>query len=104
MSDKIGDMFKALISGVTEWGIYAEIIDNKCEGMIRARDMHDDVYIYDEDNYRYVGKHHGKIYALGDTVIIVVKRADLLKKQLDFAFIDSELEMEPRNKKKKHRR
>jgi ribonuclease R len=101
MSDKIGDMFKAVISGVTEWGIYAEIIENKCEGMIRARDMHDDVYIFDEDNYRYIGKHHGKIYSLGDTVIIVVKRADLLKKQLDFAFIDSELEMEPKSKKRR---
>lgn len=90
MEDKIGQIFKGVISGVTEWGIYVEIIENKCEGMIRSKNMTDDVYIYDEDNYRYVGRHKGKIYSLGDTVSIIVKRADLLKKQLDFGFSDDE--------------
>ncbi len=86
MEDKIGQEFKAVISGVTEWGIYAEIIENKCEGMIKMRDMRDDNYIYDEDNYRYVGRNTGKVYALGDVVQVIVMRADLVKKQLDYAF------------------
>jgi ribonuclease R len=90
MSDKIGEIFRGMISGVTEWGIYVEIIENKCEGMIRAKDMTDDHYIFDEENYRYVGRHHGKKYALGDTVAIIVKGADLLKKQLNFGFVDTD--------------
>lgn len=105
MEDKIGQIFKGVISGVTEWGIYVEIIENKCEGMIRSKNMLDDVYVYDEDNYRYVGRHKGKIYSLGDTVSIVVKRADLLKKQLDFAFSGDEISgMKPeRSHERKHK-
>ncbi len=90
MSDKIGQTFDALISGVTEWGIYAEIIENKCEGMIKSRDLKGDQFSYDSDNYRYVGRNTGKIYTLGDPVQIVVVDADLVKKQLNFAFADSE--------------
>jgi ribonuclease R len=93
MSDKVGQIFKGTISGVTEWGIFVEIDENKCEGLVRSREMNDDTYIFDEDNYRYVGRHKGKIYALGDTVFIIVKKADLLKKQLDFGFMDSEVEV-----------
>ncbi len=89
MEDKVGQTFPGVISGVTEWGIYVEIIENKCEGMIKARDMRDDNYYFDEDNYRYVGRNTGRIYSLGDTVTIEVKRADLIKKQLDFAFVTS---------------
>jgi ribonuclease R len=89
MSDKIGQIFKGTISGVTEWGIFVEITENKCEGLVRAREMNDDVYMFDEENYRYVGRHKGKIYALGDSVFVIVKKADLLKKQLDFGFMDS---------------
>ena len=88
LGDKIGQIFKGVISGVTEWGIFVEIVENKCEGMIRARDMKDDSYFFDEDNYRMVGRRSNKIYALGDTVMIKVRRADLVKKQLDFEFID----------------
>lgn len=90
MSDKIGHIFMGVISGVTEWGIYVEITENKCEGMIKTRDMNDDAYIFDEDNYRYVGRHKGRIYALGDKVSIIVKKADLLKKQLDYAFVSDD--------------
>ncbi|MGZ4036298.1 MAG: ribonuclease R [Bacteroidia bacterium] len=90
LSDKIGNIFKGVISGVTEWGIFVEIIENKCEGLVRSREMHDDAYVFDQENYRYVGRHTGKIYSLGDTVFIIVKRADLLKKQLDFAFVESD--------------
>lgn len=89
MEDKVGQIFKGTISGVTEWGIYVEITENKCEGMIRSRDMHDDRYYFDEDNFRYVGRNTGRVYALGDSVMIEVKRADLAKKQLDFAFVSS---------------
>lgn len=98
MSDKIGQIFKGTISGVTEWGIFVEITENKCEGLVRAREMNDDAYIFDEDNYRYVGRHKGKIYALGDTVFVIVKKADLLKKQLDFGFMDSDVEVTSENR------
>ena len=63
MSDKIGQTFKGTISGVTEWGIFVEITENKCEGLVRAREMNDDSYTFDEDNYRYVGRNKGKIYS-----------------------------------------
>ena len=86
MEDKVGEIFKGVITGVTEWGIYAEITENKCEGLIRMRDMRDDHYYYEEDNYRYVGKNSGKIYGLGDDVWIEVKSADLIKKQLTYVF------------------
>jgi ribonuclease R len=89
MSDKVGQNFEGLISGVTEWGIYVEIIENRCEGMIKTRDLTDDRYVFDEDNYRYVGKNTGKVYALGDKVKVLVKNADLVKKQLDYAFADA---------------
>lgn len=89
LSDKIGNIFKGVISGVTEWGIFVEIVENKCEGMIRTRDMKDDTYFFDEENYRMVGRRTGKIYSLGDSVMIKVKRADLVKKQLDYEFIES---------------
>ncbi len=88
LGDKIGQIFKGIISGVTEWGIFVEIVENKCEGMIRTRDMKDDQYVFDEENYRMVGRRTGRIYSLGDSVMIKVKRADLVKKQLDFEFIN----------------
>lgn len=89
MSDKLGTPFKGTISGVTEWGIYVEITENKCEGMIRMRDMKDDHYIFDEENYRYIGRNKNTIYALGDTVWVEVKKADVARKQLDYAFVSS---------------
>lgn len=88
MEDKVGEVFKGVISGVTEWGIYVEIVENKCEGMIRMRDMRDDSYYFDEENYRYIGRNKNKIYSLGDTVWVLVKKADLVRKQLDFAFAE----------------
>lgn len=89
MSDKVGQSFDGTISGVTEWGIYVEIIENKCEGMIRSRDLKGDQFYFEEENYRYVGRNSGKIYALGDTVKITVKDADLVKKQLAFEFVEA---------------
>lgn len=90
MKDKVGEEFAGVISGVTEWGIYVEIVENKCEGMIRSKNIVGDQFYFDEDNYRYVGKNSGKIYALGDTVTIRVKSADLIKKHLDFEFVGEE--------------
>jgi ribonuclease R len=88
LSDKIGQEFDGVISGVTEWGIFVEIVENHCEGMIRLRDLHDDNYFFDEDNYCLRGRKYGKVLTLGDTVRIEVKRADLVKKQLDFALVE----------------
>jgi ribonuclease R len=90
MKDKIGQEFAGVISGVTEWGIYVEIVENRCEGMVRARDLKGDSYYFDDENYRYVGKNSGKVYALGDTVNIIIKSADLIKKQLEYVFVEME--------------
>ena len=76
--------FIGIISGVTEWGIYVEIIDNKCEGMVRIRDIKDDYYNFDESQYAIVGKKNKNIYQLGDQVRVMVKNTDLEKRQLDF--------------------
>jgi len=84
MSDKIGNIYEGVISGVTEWGIYVEIIENQCEGMIHIRDLEDDYYEYDEENYCLRGKRWKKEYVLGDRVKVRVVRANLLKEQLDF--------------------
>jgi len=84
MQDKIGQVFEGLISGVTDWGIYVEIIENNCEGMVSIRDMDDDFYEYDEENYCVRGRYKAKEYTLGDSVEVSVVKADLHKKQLDF--------------------
>ncbi len=88
LTDKVGQEFDGTISGVTEWGIFVEIIENHCEGMIRLRDLRDDSYYFDEDNYCLRGRKSGKVLTLGDTVRIEIKRADLVKKQLDFALVE----------------
>ncbi len=88
MKDKMGIAFEGVISGVTDWGIYVEIIENHCEGMIHIRELDDDFYEYDEDNYCIRGRNSGKEYTLGDTVSVEVVKADLEKKQLDFVLID----------------
>jgi ribonuclease R len=109
LKDKIGETFKGVISGVTEWGMFVEIIDNKCEGLVRLRDMQDDFYSFDEESYSIVGKRYRKRYRLGDEIMITVKRADLVKKQLDFAIFEDELfsvpkPMKPGGKRNKFRR
>ena len=89
MSEKLGQEFKGIISGVTEWGVYVEIIENKCEGMIPIRDLGDnDYFIFDELNYCVVGRRSHKKYQLGDAITVKVARADLEKKQLDFVPAD----------------
>ncbi|MFY7810983.1 MAG: ribonuclease R family protein, partial [Flavobacterium sp.] len=81
--------FVGVISGVTEFGIYVEIIENKCEGMCRTREIKEDYYIFDEKQYALVGQSTHKVLQLGDEVVVKVKNADLVKKQLDFTFIRS---------------
>lgn len=83
LSDKIGDNFEGIISGVTKWGIYVEMIENKCEGLVKIRDIDDDYYVFDEENFCIKGQRLGKIYQIGDRVKIVINRIDLAKKQLD---------------------
>ena len=85
--DKIGQEFEGLISGVSKWGIYVEIIGNKCEGMVRLQDLDDDFYYLDEDNYQVIGSRNGQQYKLGDQVTIRVKKIDLSKKQMDFDIV-----------------
>ena len=87
MQDHQDEEFVGVISGVTDWGIYIEIISNKCEGMVSVRDMKDDHYQFDQDQYAMVGKKTGKSYQLGEEVIVKVKNADLTKKHLDFYMI-----------------
>jgi ribonuclease R len=85
MKDKVGQQFEGIVSGVTEWGIFVEIIENKCEGMIPIRELAGDFYEYDEDNYCIRGKRTGKKYQMGDPVKIEVVRANMVRKQIDFA-------------------
>lgn len=87
MQDHKDEEFLGVISGVTEWGIYVEIVENKCEGMVRIREIRDDYYTFDEKQYALVGEISHNILQLGDEVIVKVKNADLVKKQLDFHFI-----------------
>jgi len=87
LKEQVGNIFTGIISGVTEWGMYVEIVDNKCEGMIRLRDISDDFYTLDEKNYAIIGQRKKKSYRLGDEVRIKVKNVDLTKKQIDFTLI-----------------
>src|SRR5476651_325132 len=89
LKDQVGSVYSGVISGVTEWGMYVEIIENKCEGMIRLRDISDDFYTLDEKNYAIIGQRKKKVYQLGDEVQIRVKNVDLTKKQIDFSLVQS---------------
>ena len=88
MGDHLGEVYEGVISGVTEWGLYVEINDNKCEGLVPMRDLADDYYDFDERNYCLVGRRHNNRYRLGDTVKVQIARADLAKRQLDMVIVD----------------
>jgi len=88
MQDHKDEIFTGVISGVTEWGIYVEITKNKCEGMVRIRDIKSDYYIFDEDQYAIVGQSTKHMYQLGDDVKVQVKKTDLERKHLDFNLIE----------------
>lgn len=92
MQDHKDEEFVGVISGVTDWGIYVEIIANKCEGMVSVRDMNDDHYAFDQDQYAMVGRNTKTMYQLGDEIIVKVKNTDLVKKHLDFDLIGKKKE------------
>ncbi len=87
MQDHQNQEFVGVISGVTDWGIYVEIIENKCEGMVRISDIKGDYYIFDEKKYAIVGERTKKTYTLGDEVVVMVKDTDLMKRHLDFSLL-----------------
>ncbi|WMI68966.1 ribonuclease R [Mangrovimonas sp. YM274] len=87
MQDHKDEQFVGVISGVTDWGIYVEIISNKCEGMVRIRDIRDDYYEFDETQFAIIGRETKHMYQLGDEVVVTVKDTDLVKKHLDFNLV-----------------
>ncbi len=87
LEENVGEEFDGIISGLTEWGMYVELIANKCEGMVRLRDMNDDFYVLDEKNYCIIGQRRKKKFQLGDEVRIRVKKVDLGKRQIDFSLV-----------------
>lgn len=90
MKDHLGEIYTGMISGVTEWGLYVELDENHCEGLVPVRDLADDYYDYDEKNYCLTGRRHHNKYTLGDKVRVQVARADLESKQLDFVLISDD--------------
>ena len=88
MADRLGEIYEGIISGVTEWGLYVELNENKCEGLVPIRDLADDYYLYDERNYCLVGRKTHTRYTLGDRVKVQVARANVDKKMIDFALLD----------------
>lgn len=92
MADRLGQLFDGVISGVTEWGVYVELNDNKCEGMIPIRDLgENDYFFFDEQNYCVVGRRSNRKFQLGDPITVRVVKADLIKKQLDFALPETKV-------------
>lgn len=87
LQDQIGKEFDGLISGVSKWGIYVELVNSKCEGLVRYNSLEDDYYYLDEENFRVIGQSYGKIYRIGDEVRVKVESVDLIKKQLDFVMV-----------------
>lgn len=87
LSERLGLEYDGVISGVTEWGLYVEINENKCEGLVPMRDLDDDYYEFDEKNYCVVGRSSHKVYRLGDPIRIQIARVDMEKKQVDFALV-----------------
>ncbi len=84
LADKVGEVYDGIIAGVTDWGIYVEINENKCEGMIPIRELNDDFYELDEENYTIIGRRKGKRFQLGDPIRVEIYRVNLEKRQLDF--------------------
>ncbi len=105
LQDKVGEIYDGLISGVTEWGLYVEIIENKCEGMIRLRDLDDDFYEFDDSNYCVIGSRTRRKYTLGDQVKVQVLKSDLIRKQIDLRMLNdgNDLPVLPEQEKSKRR-
>lgn len=90
MSDHLGEDFAGVITGVTEWGLFVEVTENMCEGLISVRDLGDDYYELDEKNYRLIGSRSGRSFRLGDKLVVRVARTDLQRRQLDFILVDND--------------
>ena len=105
MSMQADKLYKGIITGVTDFGIFVEIIDTKCEGMVRLADMKDDFYEWDEKNYRVIGRRRKKIYRLGDEVEVHVKKTDIDRRTMDLMFESTgpDLEREDRREDRKIR-
>jgi ribonuclease R len=101
MQNTIGQQFKGIVSGLTEWGMYVEIEENKCEGMVRLSDLEDDFYELDAQNYRIIGRRNKRIISFGDEIWVEVKAANLNDRTIDLIFVDKE--KEARNKEKETR-
>ena len=82
--------FPGIVSGVTEWGVFVEISETKCEGMVRISDMTDDYYEFDEQNYRIVGKRNKRMISLGDKVTVRVKATDIDRRTIDLIFVEDD--------------
>lgn len=110
MADKIGEEFEGSVSGITEWGVYVELSETHIEGMVSVREMTDDTYFFDKENYCYVGTRRNKKYTLGDKVSIRVLRIDLTRKIIDFEFVipnhisNSEIEISSSKRGKTNKR
>lgn len=102
MSDKIGQPFEGTISGVTQWGFYVELEESKCEGLVSMTELDDDFYEFDETNYCIAGRHHHKVYQLGDRVTIRVAKANLVARQLDYELVKGEDDKDAKGKEVKN--
>ena len=88
LGEKIGEQFSGVISGLTDWGIYVELDDNKCEGLVSLSTMKDDQYFYDNEQKLVIGNNSRKSFKLGQEIKVIVKKADLHKRQIDFKIIN----------------
>jgi exoribonuclease R len=87
LQNRIGEVYEGVISGVTEWGLYVEIVENKCEGLVKVSSIKNDHYIFDEKKYALIGYRSKATYQLGQKVKIKIQRADLERKQMDFILV-----------------
>ena len=87
LKDKVGEIFNGIITGVTEWGIYVELVKNKCEGLVKINNIKGDFYIFDKKSYSIIGRSTNKKYQLGDNVKIKIKNTNLEKKQINFILV-----------------
>ena len=90
MSDKKGIPFDGIVSGVTEWGIFVEIVESKCEGMVKISEMQDDYYEFDEENFRVIGRKNKKMITLGDQVKVEVTNTNIDRRTIDLIFVEDE--------------
>lgn len=93
MQDKVGKEFAGVVSGLTDWGIYVEIIENKCEGMVSIKSLADDFYEFDEEEYMIKGRHEGRKFEIGDELTIEVVNANLSRRQLDYKLVELDQEV-----------